>query len=859
MYKKSLSVVFRLFFCLIVIISSGLFASPVNEVDADLAIRGWLRYNDKPMTYAISKDARESVGYSDEYGRILYYIVELEPQGFVVCSADDELEPVIAFSVNGSYRDLEGNPFRELLVQDMTERLDSIKSKKGKAAVKSAQQGKWQTLLDAGMQTKSDIGFLGGVLSVSDVRVMPLVESQWSQDEAGGDYCYNYYTPNHYVSGCVATAMSQLMRYHTWPISGIGVHSCLISVDGVDQYWNTRGGDGAGGAYNWSDMPYIPDYSMTSVQCQAIGALCYDAGLSVEMSYTSNYSSASSKDASDALRGTFGYSNSVYGQGFSSSGDDGLWGMINANLDAKLPVILSISGPVGGHAVIADGYGYSSGTMYHHLNMGWGGTDDTWYALPVIDSSYSFNVINGCVYNVYPVGTGEIISGRVTSMAGAALEGVTITAYIGSTVVAQETTDSYGIYALQNIPANTTCKISASKSEYAFVDQNAVTGQSQDWSSVSGNKWGVDFSAANPMPPSAMNQEVTVHCQSTEIITLDFLDDNLPDPPGAVMCVITSLPVHGSLNVPGAEEIDSVPYTLPGNAVEYVPCYYYGGSDSFTFKANDGGIAPTGGDSDIATISIVVDNTLTSEFGLDGTFSTNTAIDTRYYASRSQCLYLAEDIGGEKYLTDLALKFTGIPPLELNEWTIRMQQTDKSQYTDVANDFLTDGWTQVYQGDLEVSQSGWVNMHFDTPFYFDGINNLLIDYSFDNSSVSSQTGWYFCKEIGCGCNRVITKKTDSSTHTSPLTWDFWYGGGGWWGGDWLPSLKLIGQVPTTVITGDFNYSCLVNLPDMAIFAEAWNTQEGQSDYNPECDISAPKDDKVDILDLQVFAESWLSE
>lgn len=80
---------------------------------------------------------------------------------------------------------------------------------------------------------------------------------------------------------------------------------------------------------------------------------------------------------------------------------------------------------------MVDGYGYNSGLMYHHLNMGWGGLDDAWYQLPNFTAGYTFNAMTDCVYNIYVSGTGEIISGRITSMAGLPLEGVTVTAYQG--------------------------------------------------------------------------------------------------------------------------------------------------------------------------------------------------------------------------------------------------------------------------------------------------------------------------------------------------------------------------------------------------------------------------------------------
>ena len=66
--------------------------------------------------------------------------------------------------------------------------------------------------------------------------------------------------------------------------------------------------------------------------------------------------------------------------------------MINPNLDARFPVLLGIIDPQAiGHEVVVDGYGYTSATLYHHLNLGWSGTADAWYNLPTISAgSYNF-------------------------------------------------------------------------------------------------------------------------------------------------------------------------------------------------------------------------------------------------------------------------------------------------------------------------------------------------------------------------------------------------------------------------------------------------------------------------------------
>jgi hypothetical protein len=78
----------------------------------------------------------------------------------------------------------------------------------------------------------------------------------------------------------------------------------------------------------------------------------------------------------------------------------------------------------------------------------------------------------------------------------------------------------------------------------------------------------------------------------------------LPDPPGALAFIITSLPEHGTLRDPGAGAIDDVPYTLvdDGDQVEYTPGFHYYGDDGFHFGANDGGVPPYPGDH--ATIEV---------------------------------------------------------------------------------------------------------------------------------------------------------------------------------------------------------------------------------------------------------------
>ena len=132
------------------------------------------------------------------------------------------------------------------------------------------------------------------------------------------------------------------------------------------------------------------------------------------------------------MTNTFGFSNAryAYNNSYYSIPSPNLNNMINPNLDARFPVLLGIiDASVIGHEVVVDGYGYNIATLYHHLNLGWTGTADAWYNLPTVSTgNYDFTSVIECIYNVFPQGSGEIISGRVLDAAGNPVDGATITA-----------------------------------------------------------------------------------------------------------------------------------------------------------------------------------------------------------------------------------------------------------------------------------------------------------------------------------------------------------------------------------------------------------------------------------------------
>ena len=478
---------------------------PMSAEQAKAAVRGWLKADRGPLQTTLGQKVKRVETFNDANGTVLYHVVYLDPEGFVIVAGDNLIEPIIGFAPHGQFDPSTQNPLGALVSNDLPNRHASVKGITAANAQGSprAAKSKWERL------NRMDQAGPGveplGITAVSDVWVAPLTQTAWSQStDSSGNACYNYYTPpyaagcaSNYFCGCTATAMAQLMRFWQYPVSSVGTNSFPIAVAAVPESRNLLGGDGLGGPYVWSDMVLAPSGSSTLAQRQAIGALCADAGVSVGMNYDAG-GSAGTLDGNGALVNTFGYANAVHGLNGNATIGSGLTGMVNPNLDAGCPVLLAIEGTFSAHAIVCDGYGYHVSALYHHLNLGWAGSDTAWYNLPTIDTSQgTFTSVYECVYNVWTNGTGEIISGRVTDSGGNPIPGVVVTATRSEGETYSAASNTNGIYALAQIPSCSTYAVSASKAGYSFTEPIVTTGQSSDNSASSGNQWAINFS---PVP-----------------------------------------------------------------------------------------------------------------------------------------------------------------------------------------------------------------------------------------------------------------------------------------------------------------------------------------------------------------------
>jgi len=203
--------------------------------------------------------------------------------------------------------------------------------------------------------------------------VLPLLTTLWAQD------CYyDALCPadpagpcSHAVTGCVATAIAQILKYHNFPSQGVGQHTydCPPYGQQSANFGNTT--------YDWSAMP-----DSVAANNTAVATLMYHAGVSVDMSYTATGSGASDVNVPVAFLNYFNYSPEIDIINKASYPDvENFKSILRADLDAHLPICYGGFNSTGtaGHEFVCDGYRTSDGTF--HFNWGWSGFANGYYAI----------------------------------------------------------------------------------------------------------------------------------------------------------------------------------------------------------------------------------------------------------------------------------------------------------------------------------------------------------------------------------------------------------------------------------------------------------------------------------------------
>lgn len=163
-----------------------------------------------------------------------------------------------------------------------------------------------------------------------------------------------------------------------------------------------------------------------------------------------------------------------------------------------------------------------------------------------------------------------------------------------------------------------------------------------------------------------------------------------------------------------------------------------------------------------ATATLAAANITTSTVG-NGTVAAWIPLATYYLGVRTQTIYLQSEIGAAGILQGLALNVSEVPGRSLQNFTIRLKHTAQSAFTSPT---WESGFTTVYQHPTTISTTGWVMFAFDTPFMYNGTDNLMVDFSFNNPTYADTDGYVL--HTNTGANR--TSYGGGDWGTNPLNW-----------------------------------------------------------------------------------------
>ncbi len=316
------------------------------------------------------------------------YIFTFSPGGFVIVSADDCAIPVLAYSPEGTFCIDNIPPNIESWINHYSTQIHQL-SHNGFYINKNIKD-RWEKILKG--EFPDDGKSVGALLSTI-----------WDQD------CYyNFHCPaasagpcGKALTGCGATAMAQVMRYHSYPSKGNGSHGYYHNVYGYlyADFGNTF--------YEWLNMPDIVHVSSSIINIEAVSVLMFHCGVAVDMNYGPQSSSSGLSSICNALVNYFNYLGTAQMVSRSDYSDWAWAELLKNNINASLPVLYrgADNANENGHLFVIDGYseqGYFSD--YFHINWGWGGVNNGLYYLYDLTppGSAQFNYFQYAIVDIEP-------------------------------------------------------------------------------------------------------------------------------------------------------------------------------------------------------------------------------------------------------------------------------------------------------------------------------------------------------------------------------------------------------------------------------------------------------------------------
>lgn len=375
---------FSLIFTLLLMAAMPMMAERVTPETAQRVATTFLNNNGTKATQLT--DLTKAAGFPN------LYIFNAEP-GFVVMSADNCVKPILGYSLTGKFV-AEGMPENiKGWLQGYSDEIQYAIDNQMRADTETAKL--WKDLADGNSKAGK-----------RSIVVDALVQTQWDQDPLYNNYCpYDSNAGELTVTGCVATAMAQIMKYWDYPTSGTDTKS-YTPVNHPE--YGQQSANFANTTYHWENMPTSLSSSSTTEQINEVARLMYHCGVSVEMEYgisSTGGSGAVTAWVADALETYFRYQPCTFK---TKEDNEASWvSMLKTELNEARPLQYSGRGSAGGHSFVCDGY--DSDDKFH-FNWGWSGHNDGFYALNNLvpgsggsgGGSYSFTNNQAAIFGIQP-------------------------------------------------------------------------------------------------------------------------------------------------------------------------------------------------------------------------------------------------------------------------------------------------------------------------------------------------------------------------------------------------------------------------------------------------------------------------
>lgn len=287
-----------------------------------------------------------------------YYVFNIGTrEGFVIVSGDDRTEPILGYTDTGDFDYETLPPALQGLLEHYTVQIAELRQTTDAEWASRSSQRRAATV-------------------PTHPKVAQLMTCTWNQRGPYNNLCPKDNDGNRSVTGCVATAMAQILYYHREkmvtetqaPIPGYTSWSHQIKVDGIPE----------GSPLDWDNM--VDNGGSSAKQQTAVAQLMLYCGVSVEMDYTSSSSGAQISEVPIAMINYFGMGSTAHHVWKNEMSDTDWDLMVYDELAAGRPVYMG--GYTGdwsmGHAFVCDGY---DGNRRYHINWGWGGSSDGYYLL----------------------------------------------------------------------------------------------------------------------------------------------------------------------------------------------------------------------------------------------------------------------------------------------------------------------------------------------------------------------------------------------------------------------------------------------------------------------------------------------